>query len=97
MQQYQKLATTWLISFRQNLRSSPFAADCLQLMCFLAEQDIPRSLLQPGRKARTADAIATLKAYAFTTEREQSDSYDIHRLVQVSARNWLKERGEWNV
>ena len=51
----------------------------------------------PAPKAKMAEAIGTLKAYAFLTERDDGDSYDIHRLVQVSVRNWLKERGEWNV
>ncbi|RYP62421.1 hypothetical protein DL769_007310 [Monosporascus sp. CRB-8-3] len=90
------IATTWLISFRQILHSNLLAADYLRFMCFLAEQDIPQSLLPSKGEARTADAIATLKAYSFITEREHSGSYDIHRLVQVSARYWLKVRGEWN-
>ncbi|PVH68527.1 hypothetical protein DL98DRAFT_542347 [Cadophora sp. DSE1049] len=88
------IATVWVISFRQ---VNALAAEYLWFMCFLAEQDIPRSLLPPGGEAETTDAIANLKAYGFITERERSGSYDIHRLVQVAARYWLKERGEWNV
>ncbi len=91
------IATTWWISFRQILRQSPLAADYLRFMCFLAQQDIPQALLPLDKKAKMAEAIGMLKGYAFITEREQSNSYDIHRLVQLSARNWLKQSGEWNV
>jgi tetratricopeptide (TPR) repeat protein len=91
------IAKTWLISFRQILHTNPLAADYLRFMSFLAEQDIPRSLFAPDWKAKTTEAIGTLKAYKFITEREHSGSYDIHRLVQVSARYWLKESGEWDV
>ncbi|XTI89187.1 purine and uridine phosphorylase [Cenococcum geophilum] len=91
------IAMTWLVSFREILRHDPLAADYLRFMCFLAEQDIPQSLLAPAPKAKMVEAIGTLKAYAFLTEREDVGSYDIHRLVQVSVRSWLKERGEWNV
>ncbi|KAL2816923.1 hypothetical protein BJX63DRAFT_386694 [Aspergillus granulosus] len=91
------IATTWLISFLQISKRNSLAADYLCLMSFLAEQDIPGSLLPRDGRARMADAVATLKAYAFITERKQSNSYDIHRLVQVSVRYWLKEREEWGV
>ena len=91
------VATTWLISFRHLSSLDPLAADYLRLMSVLAERDIPRSLLPHSGKARMVDALGTLKSYAFITEREGLASYDIHRLVHVSARHWLKERGEWNV
>ncbi|KIM96097.1 hypothetical protein OIDMADRAFT_132580, partial [Oidiodendron maius Zn] len=91
------IAMTWLISFRQILGTNPLAADYLRFMSFLTAQDIPQSLLPPEGRARTIEAIGTLKAYRFITERENSGSYDIHRLVQVSAQCWLKEREEWGV
>lgn len=86
------IVATWLISFRNILHSDPLAADYLRFMCFLAEKDIPLLLLPPTRKkAKIAEAIGTLKAYAFITKREAPDSYDIHRLVQLAARNWLQQ------
>jgi hypothetical protein len=39
------------------------------------------------------EAVGTLKVYAFITEHSK-DSYDIHRLVLIATRNWLKTRGE---
>ena len=89
------VATTWLISFRHISDHDPLAADYLRFMCFLAEKDIPQSLLPPAGRIKAAEAIGTLKAYAFITEREQSGSYDIHRLVRLSMLNWLTEEGEW--
>jgi tetratricopeptide (TPR) repeat protein len=88
------VATTWLISFRHISDHDPLAADYLRFMCFLAEKDIPQSLLPPAGRIKAAEAIGTLKAYAFITEREQSGSYDIHRLVRLSMLNWLTEEGE---
>ena len=90
------IAATWLISFRNILHSDPLAADYLRFMCFLAEKDIPLPLLPPARKSKTAEAVGTLKAYTFITKREVPDSYDIHRLVQLAARNWLQQQGELN-
>jgi tetratricopeptide (TPR) repeat protein len=61
-------------------------------MCFLAEKDIPESLLPLADDELEADeATGTLKAYAFVTQREGSDSFDIHRLVRLAMRNWLDE------
>ncbi|KJZ70118.1 hypothetical protein HIM_10488 [Hirsutella minnesotensis 3608] len=87
------IAATWMISFRQILRSDPTAADYLRFMSFLAERDIPRSLLPDRGKAKTTEAIGTLKAYSFITQ-QKADSFDMHRLVQLSARYWLRRSGE---
>ena len=89
------IATTWLISFRQILNCDSLAADYLRIMSCLVEEDIPYSLLPPATKARKTEAIGTLTAYAFITQRKGQNSYDIHRLVQLAVRNWLKEQGEF--
>ncbi|KAK4205172.1 putative kinesin light chain [Triangularia verruculosa] len=88
------VATTWLISFRHISDHDPLAADYLRFMCFLAGKDIPQSLLPPAGRLRTVDAIGTLKAYAFISQRKESDTYDIHRLVQISMLRWLAQKGE---
>ncbi|KAL2199556.1 hypothetical protein P885DRAFT_29928, partial [Corynascus similis CBS 632.67] len=89
------VATTWLISFRHISRDNLLAAQYLRFMSFLAEKEIPKSLLPPGKSDLEADeAIGTLKAYAFITERPGQESYDIHRLVRLAMRNWLAEEGE---
>ncbi|KAH7143372.1 P-loop containing nucleoside triphosphate hydrolase protein [Fusarium sp. MPI-SDFR-AT-0072] len=89
------VAATWLISFEHISRDMPLAVHYLKFMCFLAEKDIPVSLLPPADDEIDADeAIGTLKAYAFISKRDGSSSFDIHRLVQLSVRNWLEEKGE---
>ncbi|KAI3326449.1 kinesin light chain 1 [Xylariaceae sp. AK1471] len=89
------VATTWLISFEYISRHNPLAADYLKFICFLAEKDIPLSLLPVASKIKMAEAVGTLKAYAFIIERDTPDSFDIHRLVRLVMRSWLQERGEW--
>ena len=65
-------------------------------MSCLAEEDIPYSLLLPATTSRKTKAIETLNVYAFITQLEGQNSYDIHQLVQLAARNWLREQGELN-
>lgn len=87
--------TTWLISFEHIKRDAPLAAQYLKFICFLAENNIPVSLLPPGDDELQGDeAIGILKAYAFVTKRKTSNSLDIHPLVQLAIRNWLREEGE---
>ncbi|RYP06025.1 hypothetical protein DL765_009639 [Monosporascus sp. GIB2] len=88
------VATTWLISFEHIARNA-LAAQYLRSMCFLSEKEIPRVLLPPADDELEADeAIGTLKAYAFITQREGQDSFDVHRLVRLVMRNWLEEKGQ---
>ncbi|KAI0159859.1 hypothetical protein GGR52DRAFT_582588 [Hypoxylon sp. FL1284] len=90
------IATTWLISFNHISRDYPLAARYLRFICYLAEKDVPISLLPPGEDELEADeAIGILKGYAFVIERNEPDSFDIHRLVRLAMRNWLQTNGEW--
>jgi Flp pilus assembly protein TadD/nucleoside phosphorylase len=92
------VATTWLISFSHITRDNQLAAKYLRFMSFLAEKEISKSLLPPcDNELETYEAIGTLRAYAFITERAGQESYDIHRLVQLAMRNWLVEKGELKV
>jgi hypothetical protein len=88
------IASTWLISFRQIQQHNPLAAQYLYFMSCVAQRDIPHSLLPSASKLREVRAIGMLKAYAFITVHKGGKSYDIHRLVQVAVRNWLKTTGE---
>ncbi|KAK4031660.1 kinesin light chain [Parachaetomium inaequale] len=92
------VAATWLVSFVHISRDNRLAAQYLRFMSFLAEKEIPKTLLPPGNSVLEAyEAIGTLKAYAFITERAGQGSYDIHRLVRLAMRNWLAEKGELRV
>ncbi|KAI1346857.1 kinesin light chain 1 [Xylaria sp. FL0043] len=89
------IATTWLITFEHIQRDYPTAARYLKFLCFLAEKDIPVSLLPPEEDELARDeAIGILKGYAIITEREEPDSFDIHRLVRLAMRNWLECQGD---
>ncbi|KAK3348603.1 hypothetical protein B0T25DRAFT_623733 [Lasiosphaeria hispida] len=88
------IATTWLISFQQISDYDPLAADYLKFMCFLAGKNIPQPLLPAAGRLEAVRAIGTLKAYAFISQRNEPDTYDIHRLVQISMLRWLARKGE---
>ncbi|RYO95238.1 hypothetical protein DL764_007723 [Monosporascus ibericus] len=94
------IATTWLISFNYISRDMPLAARYLKYICFLAEKDIPISLLPSGEDELEEDekekdeeeedelekdeAIGVLKGYAFILERKNPDAFDIHRLIAIT-------------
>ncbi|KIM98571.1 hypothetical protein OIDMADRAFT_167357 [Oidiodendron maius Zn] len=89
------LVTTWLLSFQQISQENKLAAQYLQFMCFLAEKDIPASLLPPADDELDKEGvIKVLKAYAFINERIGSSSFDIHHLVRLPTRNWLETERE---
>ncbi|KAI5460912.1 hypothetical protein BGZ63DRAFT_388024 [Mariannaea sp. PMI_226] len=90
------VATTWLISF-EHISRTPIASQYLKWMSFLAEKEIPRSLLPRAadtNELQADEAIGVLKAYAFITQRGDQDLFDVHRLVHLVMRSWLEENGE---
>jgi tetratricopeptide (TPR) repeat protein len=90
------VAGTFVISFDQLRRSNTLAAEYLQLISFLDENDIPYAILpSAGGKAKMMEAVGGLKAFAFIRQRHD-DSFDIHHLVQVSVRRWVMNNGDWD-
>jgi tetratricopeptide (TPR) repeat protein len=90
------VAATWLISFIQICRQDKLAGEYLSFMACLARQDIPRSLLPDApSKKQAIDAIGTLTAYSFITKSKSEDLFDLHRLVHIAMRNWLRQENEW--
>ncbi|KAK8071888.1 HET-domain-containing protein [Apiospora saccharicola] len=87
------VAATWIISFAHVTEKWPLAAEFLKLICYFAEKDIPVSLLPGDDEMGKDEAIGVLKGYAFIIGREGSDSFDIHRLVRLAMRNWIKSQG----
>ncbi|KAF2802720.1 kinesin light chain [Mytilinidion resinicola] len=101
------VATTWYISFEQIRKQDELGAEYLSFMACTTGESIPASLLPPSasRLGRTK-AIGTLKAYAFITERQPQEErqdqvqeylgvFDVHALVHLATRNWLRERNWW--
>ena len=86
------VATTWLISFEQIQRRDTLAAEYLSFMCCIDPKDIPQSLLPPGRsRKKEIEAIGTLNAYSFISKRPTDLALDLHRLVHLATRNWLRK------
>ncbi|RAL07853.1 purine and uridine phosphorylase [Aspergillus homomorphus CBS 101889] len=67
--------TTWLVSFKQIQHQDPLAADYLSFIACIN----PRNL----------DALGLLDAYSFTTRQESA--INMHRLVHIATRNWLRK------
>ncbi|KAI9776224.1 MAG: hypothetical protein M1816_005406, partial [Peltula sp. TS41687] len=85
------VATTWLISFDHIRQLDPLAAEYLSFMSCIDPRDIPQSVLPPAQsRKKETDAIGTLSAYSFVSRREADLSLDLHRLVHLATRNWLR-------
>jgi len=93
------VATTWLISFQMIQKNDPLAAEFMSLMACVDHKDIPQHLLPPGpSRKKEMDSIGTLSAYSFVTRRPEDAALDLHRLVHLTIRNWLRNEGtlaEW--
>jgi hypothetical protein len=90
------VAMTWLISFERIRNRVPLAADYLSFMCCIDPKDIPQSLLPPGpSRKKELEAIGTLNAYSVISKRPivqaVDQALDLHRLVHLSTRNWLRK------
>ena len=86
------VAITWLISFKQIRHRDPLAADYLSFMACIDPKNIPQSLLPAsGSRKKEIDAIGTLDAYSFIVKRSADLTLDLHRLVHLATRNWLRK------
>ncbi|KAF1813258.1 kinesin light chain [Eremomyces bilateralis CBS 781.70] len=88
------VAKTWIISFNQILKHDIVAADLLAFISCIEWKAIPYSILpavQP--EVRMASAIGTLYSYSFLERREDGKMLDMHRLVHLSTRIWISQRG----
>ncbi|KAF1977229.1 hypothetical protein BU23DRAFT_596681 [Bimuria novae-zelandiae CBS 107.79] len=86
------VATTWLILFEQIRQRDPLAAEYLSFMACVEPKDIPQSLLPPGpTRKKEIDAIGTLNAYSFIIRWPADMALDLHRLVHLATRNWLRK------
>ncbi|KAL8747908.1 MAG: hypothetical protein Q9190_000294 [Brigantiaea leucoxantha] len=87
------VATTWLISFNHIRRSDPVAADLLSFMSCIEPKAIPRRMLPNVKPTeQMVHALGTLDAYAFVIRQEDSERYDMHRLVHLATKVWLRKQ-----
>lgn len=88
------VATTWLLSFEQMRIQDRLAAEYLSFMACVDTKAIPRTLLPPAKSPKLqVDALGMLDAYYFVTRRTTDNTFDVHRLVHLAMRNWLRREG----
>lgn len=102
------ILTTWGISFDHIRLVRPSAADLLSLMSFFDPQGIPEYLLRCRAETEACDDydadslddafeedIQTLRDYLFISVTGTSPStFQIHHLVQLATRTWLKTHNQ---
>src|SRR5215471_4588586 len=87
--------TTWQVSFKQIQKRVPTAADLLSLMSMFDRQGIPEHLLHNNTDILLfEDAIALLVCFSLIQEQTEKRSFEMHRLVQLSTRQWLELNGQ---
>jgi tetratricopeptide (TPR) repeat protein len=89
---------TFMISFEHIKRTTHQAARILSLMALLDRQGIPESLIQgeAANRLELEKALGTLKAFSLISTNEANDAFDMHRLVHLATRNWLRLIGEFD-
>ena len=87
---------TWKISFDQIRVQEPRAADALSLIAMLDRQGIPKELLSGDGESAVdlASALGTLQAFSLLRAERGGTNFEMHRLVQLSTRTWLKSQGD---
>ncbi|KAB8240063.1 purine and uridine phosphorylase [Aspergillus flavus] len=91
------VALTWFISFQQIQRSNELAADYLSFMACINSRGIPQSLLpQPISTKKRIDAIGLLKAFSFISEDGRDHFLNMHRLVHLATRNWMRKSQQFS-
>ncbi|GAP91468.1 putative acyl transferase acyl hydrolase lysophospholipase [Rosellinia necatrix] len=88
------VALTWQISFREICKTDNTAAELLRFISRIEPKAIPRSML-PIQKSnfQLVNAIGTLIGYAFLDIRDGGKAYDMHSLVHLATRTWVKVQG----
>ncbi|KAG7423240.1 Nephrocystin-3 [Fusarium oxysporum f. sp. raphani] len=90
---------SWQISFTQIQKTQRSAVDLLALMSMFDRQGIPISLLRNGTSQLDFhDALEPLLSFLLVRVEIGKQSFEMHRLVQLSMRKWLeadKQLGKW--
>jgi tetratricopeptide (TPR) repeat protein len=91
---------SWQISFEHVRRSRQSAADLLSLISFFDRQGIPEALLRSRDDTANnddfEDDLNTLRDYSFVTVTRDAHTFEMHSLVQLATRKWLKSQKQLN-
>jgi tetratricopeptide (TPR) repeat protein len=89
---------TWQISFDHIRSSRRSAADLLSLMSFFDRQGIQEVLLRNPSGTTDDDNfendVLTLRDYSFITVTKETNTFEMHNLVQLATRTWLENHGQ---
>ncbi|OJJ42627.1 hypothetical protein ASPZODRAFT_105081 [Penicilliopsis zonata CBS 506.65] len=95
------VTATWQITFDQIRTSQPASSDLLALMSMFDRHRIPETLLLQNRtRGEFEDAIHPLISFSLIRESKDQQSFEIHRLVQISMRKWLESHNQlqkWSI
>ncbi|RDW64366.1 uncharacterized protein DSM5745_09777 [Aspergillus mulundensis] len=87
---------TWLVSFKQIQRLNELSIEYLYFISCLALARVPLSLLPSAESnVKQQSALGVLKAYHLITENRDTETqfFNLHRLVYLATRNWLRVHG----
>ncbi|KAF2732280.1 TPR repeat protein, partial [Polyplosphaeria fusca] len=83
---------TWVVSFDQIRAHDTVAAELLLFISCIEWKAIPRSILPSVQsEVRMEESIGTLCGYSFLGRRGNAEEYDVHRLVHLATRIWVKQ------
>ena len=86
------VSRTWQVSYNFLQAHHPRSIDIFSLMAVLDRQNIPKYLLQEDDEDEFAfcEAVGRLTAFSLVSTETTNDTYELHRLVQLVTRMWLK-------
>jgi tetratricopeptide (TPR) repeat protein len=90
---------TWQISFEYVNENHRSAADLLSFMSFCDRLAIPELLIRidgkdghPGNAASFEEDIVKLRSFSFISETNNTETWEMHRLIQDATQAWLEDR-----
>ncbi|KAH7012165.1 uncharacterized protein B0I36DRAFT_279029 [Microdochium trichocladiopsis] len=86
------IATTWIVSFEQILKSDPVAVDLLSFTACIEPKAIPQWIMPGSESEENEWAIGILCGYSFLARRGDDDIFDMHSLVHMATREWIKKQ-----
>ncbi|KAJ5369882.1 TPR repeat protein [Penicillium cataractarum] len=88
------VAKTWMITINKILECDTLAADLLAFISCIEWRAIPFPILPASYpEARLVSAVGTLCSFSFLERRYEDDKLDMHRLVHLATRIWVKQSG----
>jgi len=86
---------TWKIFFDQIMLRNPRAADLFSLMAVLDRQGIPKSLVRRSNEnaVEFTKALGILQTLSLIIVEQGDTTFQLRRVVQLSAQTWLEIQG----